>query len=135
MANPAGVRAKIDAALRTKLGPSIRTAYLRTRTVTGDKLIGRETVTTTDTLLNPQPLFTTVREEMMINGNKQIVVGDYKILLSANAVTEDQLKDPGAQIVLKAANGDTDVLRILYYRAPSLQGQAVLYTVFARSTA
>jgi hypothetical protein len=131
MPSPASLRSKIDSALR-KAGPPLRTVYLRKITVAGDVLIGRQTATPTDKKLTPQPIYRQLGQEQTLSNGSIVYAGDYKFTASATAITLTDLKDKSAQLVLKAADGTTEVLRIVYYVPASMQGEAVAFTIFAQ---
>jgi hypothetical protein len=135
--NPASLRAKFDAALN-KVGPPLRTAYMRTITVTGgDALIGRQTSTTTDVLLNPQPLYTEQKVAGVLSNGMQVEAGDYHFLISGNSMTLPQLMNKSTRLVLKdPTNTQADqAFVITMYKVPSFGGQALGFSVIARSVA
>ena len=138
MANPSSIRAKINAALKRVGGNNVRTAYVRTLTVTGDVSTGHESVRLTDTAIDPKPVYrlitgTLPRDMILLANNKLVEAGDYVFVMSVNSVPLATLKNTRTQLVLKGSDGSVEVLRIVFVKAPSIGSEALIHTVYARS--
>lgn len=131
MASASAIKTKIDKALK-KIGPPRKTVIKRVITVEGDTLIGRQTTTVVDATLSPQPYYTELKDKVELLGGKVVNAGDYRLLVSANSITRADLEDPNTVFVLKESTGREEILHLIDYKAPELQGLELLFTVYAR---
>lgn len=133
--NAASIQKRVDAAIK-RVGGMNRPLYLRTLTnPTGDALIGRVTATKNDTLITPQPPYRQLGKRDLIyltSLGHQVTADDYSITFSPLSITEAQLQDKTAQLVLKSGSTE-EVLRIIYVNADSFQATNVVIEVVARS--
>ena len=102
-----------------------------------DALTGRDTGVTTDTVVNPQPVYSTVSDKdvLLLSGaGKNVTTNDYLFTFTNNSITEDILENPTTQFVLKDTTGvEQDLLKIVDYTNKGLQGITLLWSVVARS--
>jgi hypothetical protein len=130
MASPTAIRNKIDSTLR-RVGPRSRKVYKRALVITGNTLVGRQVVTPTDVLMNPQPMYREVKQALALSGGQQVSVGDYSFVMSANSVTLEELESNNLQFVLKDAAGNAEVLKLIGFGTPEYQGVALMFSVYA----
>jgi hypothetical protein len=134
--NGAALAKRVDAVI-ARVGGMDRKVYLRTQSAPiGDSLIGRDTSTTTDILITPQPVYKKLGKRDLIylsTQGKQVSGDDYMLTISPLSVTEDQLSDQSAEFVLKDAVGAEEVLRVIYVDNQAFQGETVLLTCIGRS--
>lgn len=136
--NAAQVAKKVSAALKKVDGMS-SPVYLRTYTPdpNGDDLIGRSSGSTSDSLFTPQPAYQRLglRDVMYLTaGGKKVSPDDYKVTLSVDSISEDALRDPNTQFVIKDGTSE-EALRIIYIDGKGFQGTTVAWLVIARSAA
>jgi hypothetical protein len=127
----------------TKFAPTDRTVYSRAVTRTGgDDAIGRPgVVTNTDIILSPQPMWNRptrrgieyLHNALVIENGVARTAVDYIMLISPDALTQDQLQDPNTFIVMKDAAGVTEVFLILDVQATGFAGTDVVFEVALRS--
>lgn len=153
-------------AILNKVGPPDKLVYLRVTTrVNGDPLKGYPgTVTVTDTLLNPQPYYEplgrervpgghTKAEDAVVRNNSVNLLDDWVFYISPDALSLDQLSDPGFALVKKVpANpalfgaipfgsgtetgtaSQEEVFRLMDIDPAMIYGADVLYSCYMRST-
>jgi len=126
---------------------SARKVYKRVTTRTGgDALIGRQGKTTVvDTLFSPQPFGDRggitvtaygVRDssELAVGSSGPTVNLDvYEFMFSADATSEDELRDNRVSLVLKDSQGREEVLTIIDAKDLIVSGTRVMVSVYARS--
>jgi hypothetical protein len=164
MASASSIIKKVSAILN-KVGPPDKSVYLRVTTRTNqDVLKGYPgTVTTTDTLLNPQPYYTrsgrdrtpgghTKSEDAVTGDGTVTVLDDWVFFVSPDAITPAQLSSPDFLLVWKingapAEFGSTpfnsgtesistsneQVFKLLDTDAAMIYGADVLYSLYMRS--
>ncbi len=137
MGRAAGIITKLEAVL-AKVGPPRRAVYKRVVTrAGGDDLIGRPgTVTNADTLLDPQPFYSSLdkeAEELNGAGTKVYFPDDLRLVVSPNAMTYAECQSPNTFIVLKDANGVEEQFLIVYPKVLSIEGTDVALIVIIRS--
>jgi hypothetical protein len=101
----------------------------------GDPLIGVPgTVTTTDTLLSPQPIVPAAlsQEDMLLLAGSLQPATDTVLYVSPTAMSEDQLKDPDYVIVFQTADSE-EVCKVVKVAPLVAVGEALLFIVVARS--
>jgi hypothetical protein len=102
----------------------------------GDALIGRDTGTVQDTLISPPAAYQRIgtRELMYLTASgKKVSPDDFSVTLSADSITEEALRDPNTQFVIKEGTTEEEVLRIIYIDSKGFQGTTVAWLVIARS--
>ncbi len=127
MASGTQLRSKIAAKL-SALQATPRVVKFRQETRTGGnpRLGIGGTVTTTDTLADPQPAAQMVAAEQLANATSLIQPGDWEFVF-AGTTSEDTLRTQ--QILF----GDTEVLNIVQYEPYALNGIVVAWRVIART--
>lgn len=134
--NAKSLQKRIDMVLR-RVGGMDKTAYIRTFTDSGDSLTGRDTATSTDTILNPQPAYNnlTTRDVIVLTANnKKVSAEDYRFTFTGTSISESVITDPSTQIVLKSSDGsDEEVLRIIDFNSKGFQGLTLVWSVIART--
>jgi hypothetical protein len=145
MSRATAIKTKVDTVLRKYMPPD-RTTYKRIVTRTGgNDLIGRPgSVTTSDTIFDPQPYYQQIgrrpvsggraRVETMSTGSGQRTVDDYKFTFSASAISVADLQGANIQLVLKDSSGNSEVLNILDFDPIAMNNTVIAITVYARST-
>lgn len=129
MASPEAIRTKIDKAL-TKIG-ALKQVFVRTYTITGDELLGYEKATEVDTLLDPQPIYKELGEDLVLSDGKVIPAGAYRFLVSGNSITLADVKNPKLRIVLKNDDGsEVEVFQLMHYTTPNYQRQVLAFVLF-----
>jgi hypothetical protein len=135
MSKASQLRTKLNANL-LKYGPMVRPVYKRVTVSTGgDSLIhlpGSKQTTTTS--LDPQPLYEQLSEKQVLTANSVAQPGDYKISMSADAVTRADLQSKTTMFVLIDSAGNEEVIRVYYFKPSELQGEDIGYEVYASST-
>lgn len=144
MSRADGIIKRVDAALN-KVAPPVRSVYIRQVTRTGgDDLIGRgQTVSTTDTLMSPQPFYMRLGRQVVgdnvpaqeLIGTNQLnsIADDYAIIFSPNSITATQLEDPDFCMVFKDTTGLEEVFRVTDFEPIGMSGQTVIYAAYIRS--
>lgn len=134
---------KVDSILKKYATPS-SSVYKRVVTRTGgDSLIGRSTtVTTADTLMSPQPVYArgmrrqvggTDAEDITTSSNAVTVAQSYEMLVSPNAMSLSELRNPDVLLVFKDTLGNLEVYRIEDYEPFGVNTQTVGWLVYATS--
>lgn len=141
------IQRRLDNALNRTVGKgplTNRTAYKRFVTRTGgDSLIGRPgSVTTTDTMLSPQPIYSRLSRYVVgkSSGAAEIlgaqgaeVAEDLAIILSPSAITLAELQNPDLLIVFKdSLNGET-VFKVTDLEPTPFQGQDVTFLAYIKN--
>lgn len=118
-----------------KYGPMARLVFKRVVSSSGGSaLLGRGvTVTTADTLCDPQPMYERITERLMLTSSMAAEAGDYKFAFSGDTLTIAELQTKSLMLVLKDANGVEEAMDMFHYTDPSLQGEYYIFTVFART--
>lgn len=114
-----------------------RTAYKRSISRSGGSaLLGRSvTVSEVDTLLDPQPVCLRLdRSSPYLQGSSLILVDDWMVVLSVNAITREEFLDKDTVLVLKDSLGVEEVFRLIDYTDPGVNQVVVAYIGFYRST-
>jgi hypothetical protein len=144
MPSPSGLIKKLDNTLK-RFMPMERKVYKRVVTRTGgDDLIGRPgSVTSVDTLLDPQPYYEAMqrgggsqdvaRLDMAIANTKATSLSDYEFLISPTAMTRAELNNRNVFLVLKDASGNAEVLEILPDKNYAFDNTVVAFQVQART--
>jgi hypothetical protein len=127
---------KLDKALR-RVGPMSRTAYKRVTTSTGgDPLLDQGvTRTTTDTLIDPQPVFRRLGQKAgLLSGNNTIYFpDDYLFVFSPNAMQVSDLAATGVNLILKDVLGNVEILKVVHYDSADMNGLEVLVKAICRT--
>jgi len=143
MPNPTTILAKLDKALRT-YAPVDKLVYKRVYTKTGgDALIGRgQTTTSTDTLLDPQPMYRrmtrypvgpSARAELIITGGETSLGNSFSMMFSATAMPLSDLENPNLIIVFKDTAGNEELFRVTDFEPTGFQGTDVLFIAYIQS--
>jgi hypothetical protein len=143
MANPTSILKRVNRAFR-KFNPPAQYAYKRLNTRTGgDPLIGRSvSVNKTDTLLDPQPIYTRpTREEVgmykihtLLAGTSVEPAADWVLTVTATAMSLAELQNKDMQIVFKNADGSgEEVFNILDFDSTGFKATDMLYDMKLRS--
>lgn len=134
MALPDRIKARINN-IAQRFGPGERTVYKRIVTITGgNQAIGRPgSVSNADTQLSPQPFYVQLKEEVVLTASIKAQPGDYRLTVSADAMTLADLQNKNLQIVLRDSSNNDEVLNLKYFRKSVVQGEIVSFTVYARS--
>jgi hypothetical protein len=135
------IRSLVDSVL-TEFSPiGDRTVYSRVLVKTGgDALLNTgQTVTSTDTLLVPQPVYSRLMfdegsfDRVALVGTSYIAPGDYEFVISLNSIDKESLLDSGTQMVLKLADETVEVLKLIGYDAVGVKGMDVVFIGYYRS--
>lgn len=146
MALSLDLRTLVDSVL-TEFSPiGDKNVYSRIVTRTGgDALLNiGMTVTETDALLSPQPVYSRLdisrnsipNSDINIVGSNVTSIGDYEFVISLNSISKAVLLDKDTMLVLKPVDTtDTteEVLRLVGYDSIGVKGTDVLFTGYYRS--
>src|SRR6185437_606388 len=121
-------------------GPPGSTVYKRVITRTGgDSLTGRPaTITNTDTLLAPQPVYARGMRRQVGGADAQDVDNSsgvriaqrYELTVSVNAMSMTDLENPDVLILLKDDLGNQDLYRIDDFEPIAMQGTNISWLVY-----
>lgn len=127
-------------------GQDTRKAYKRVFSRTGgDDLIGVVgTVSKTDTLLAPQPVFQRVtrmmfgtqaksQEVLDVAKSEKRTANEWEFIFSPTAVSISDLQNENLVFVLKDTNGDEEVLDVIDYEPIGAFGADLVYAAYLRS--
>lgn len=144
MSRATGILNKVNGVMR-RFTPLTRTLYKRTVTTAGgDELIGRPgSVTNTDTILDPQPIYSPIGRKTVAGGHDKVqpIMGstgqrtadDYKFTMSPTALSLAELQARNLCLVFKDDLGAEEVLYINDFAPLGLNDTVVAIVVFAGS--
>jgi hypothetical protein len=143
MSRATAVITRLDNALN-KVNPVSCQIYKRTSTsVGGDQLLGvAGTVTNTDVLIVPPPLYTRLGRnfvgagsvaEMVDTGSKLEMENDYAVTFSPSSLNAAEATDEKLLIVFKYTNGEENAYRITDFDTVPFQGIDVIIIAYIRS--
>lgn len=143
MPTAASITNKVDSILK-KFAPPLFTVYKRVVVRTGgDSLIGRPgSVTNTDTILAPQPIYARGMRRQ-VGGSDAMdvdVVGgvriaeSYEMTVSVNAMSEADLQNQDVFLRFLDPSGVEEIYRIVDYEPIAMQGQNICWLVYVMST-
>lgn len=143
MSLAASLKQRVNAVLN-QYAPTYMTAYKRVVTRSGgDDLTGHTgTVTNTDTLLNPQPVYGRALRrqvggtdaEIMATSTESKVGQLYEMIVSADAMSITDIESQNVLVVLKdPTTQEEEVYRIADYEPMGVSGGAVAYLLYIRS--
>jgi hypothetical protein len=144
MANPTAILRRVNRAFSRLNPPSPDKVYKRVVTRTGgDDLTGRPgSVTNTDTLLSPQPIYSRpMREEIGLYRTHTLLAAstgvepaaNWVMTVSPTAMSINELSNKDMLIVTKDVLGNEEVFLIQDYETTGFSGVDILYDVRLKS--